>query len=140
MEFIGVIVYILVSLVAAFVGWKNRDGLKAINKEKHAASTPSEIESLPASFSRTVGLVGLIFLTGFMWAIGFYVLTNSPMLKVINDSGMFQNYLLAAAALFAPYAANQIGAAIGGKQPSAPPTTRSADSAPLALTPLPPPT
>jgi hypothetical protein len=136
MEDVGKWVYVTVGVIALIVGFVNRDAFAAINREKRFADAETQASQLPASFSRTVGLVGLIFLTGFMWVVGLYLVTGSEMLKEISESGVFQDFLFAASALFAPYAANQISQ-IFGKPTSPSPTASPKES--IVLTPLLPP-
>ena len=110
--------YIAASLVAAGIAVYKRSDFKGVLSDK-ARPAPSIAldENAPTSFSRLAGLLGILYLTAFLWGIGFFVLTYiwvapDAIGKVISDSGQF---LMAGSALFAPYAFNQLSQVFGAK-------------------------
>lgn len=91
--------------------------MRELLEEKHPA--PEVVDKVngqpqaPTSSSRVAGLVGTIVLACFLWALGnvilYYLFVDASKVAVIlNDMG---TYFLAGSALFAPYAANQLGVA-----------------------------
>lgn len=135
---IGISVYIVVSITAVIVGILNKDIFTGLTVEKNNVATEQPHPPLPASFSRTVGLIGLIFLTGFMWVIGLHIISGSALLETINKSDILSDFLIVASALFAPYAANQVGQILS-RSPTTTSTGVSSTNGTSILTPLPPP-
>jgi hypothetical protein len=84
------------------------------------------------SYSRVTGMIGAVILTGFFWAIGNVVLFKA--FTSIADiqplvAGVAQLFLIGAA-LFLPYAFNQIKAAVGASRIAAAALTGPATVAP----------
>jgi len=112
-QYIALGVYLLVSIFAARMAWLGRDQFQSLNKEKGAGveevvAAGLSPGDLPASFSRTVGLVGAISLAGFMWCIGLLILAGHPLLDSQGFNQTLRDFILASSALFAPYAFNQL--------------------------------
>jgi hypothetical protein len=103
--------YIAASLAAIGIAVYKHADFKGVLSDKAMSAPPTALnESAPTSFSRLAGLLGILYLTAFLWGIGFFVLTYiwvapDTIGKVISDSGQF---LMAGSALFAPYAFNQL--------------------------------
>ena len=94
------------SLVYALFNLRKLTGIITEKRLKTRSSNGSDM----TSFSRVTGLVGIVYLTAFMWCLGFFVLdsiwsTPDQVAKVIASSGQF---VMGGAALFAPYAFNQL--------------------------------
>jgi len=112
-QYLALAVYICISVFGVVIAWNKRDTMTSINKAKESATEWSifedrSLDGMPASFSRTVGLAGAIILGGFIWCIGLFILVGHPMLDRPNIAKTINDFTLAASALFAPYAFNQL--------------------------------
>lgn len=147
-QWIAVIVYGSVTLAGVVIAWMNKSGFVSVAKEKSLAEgdsgLPGIVAEAPNSFSRVVGLVGLMFLSTFIWCYGLFLLTgfnpatpSSQASNAIPNSaggvGIFsdevKNFIVASAALFAPYAANQLASALAALRGGTAPATVGAASA-----------
>lgn len=91
--------------------------VRELLEEKHSAQnmvgTVDGQPQGPTSSSRVAGLVGTVVLACFLWALGNVILyylfvDDTKVQSILNNMG---TYFLAGSALFAPYAANQLGVA-----------------------------
>jgi hypothetical protein len=78
--------------------------------ESHGVSVTTEPVPEPASYSRVAGLIGSIVMATFFWGVA-----NAVLVKMIQSPGEvakmlegISTFLFAGAAMFLPYAANQI--------------------------------
>lgn len=111
---IGLGIYCLATLVAVGIALYKHASFKDVLSDKSMLRAMpgglADDDSLPTSFSRLAGLIGVAYLTAFLWGIGFFVLASiwvapTAIAQVIADCGQF---LMAGSALFAPYAFNQL--------------------------------
>jgi hypothetical protein len=121
-QVIALVIYCLASLVAVSVAIANRHAFKDILSEKAVMPAMRDLgdagQTAPTSFSRFAGLIGIVYLTAFLWGIGFFVLAYiwvdpAKIGQVVANCGQF---LMAGSALFAPYAFNQLAQVFTAKE------------------------
>jgi hypothetical protein len=111
----AVLVFGVFNVPVVLVLWKlSSVDLGEVLKEKSPAGGPTDT----TSYSRVTGLVGAAILTAFFWAIGdvalYKAFTQIADIKVIVDG--VSRLFMVGAALFLPYAFNQIKSAFGAAQ------------------------
>ena len=137
-----VIAYVVLALfnlpvVAVFVGLPLKGDLKQALKEKTAVGGATDT----TSYSRVTGLLGAVIVTSFFWAVGNLIIykafTQPDDIKLITDN--VGRFFLVGAALFLPYAFNQIKAAFGADEGNADPGGADTAGANQQQPPSPPP-
>ena len=86
---------------------------KAAQAALEAAPPPGAGESPPdaTSYSRVAGFIGVVVMACFLWGLGNYILYKAfrgPVADIQTLLGSIGTFFLAGAALFTPYAFNQL--------------------------------
>ncbi len=129
---VAAIVFSVFNLPVVLLLWKLAAvaDLGQVLKEKNPAGGPTDT----TSYSRLTGLVGAAILTAFFWAIGdvalYKAFTQIGDIKVIVDG--VSRLFMVGAALFLPYAFNQIKSAFGAAQAATTPAGGVAAPPPAA--------
>jgi hypothetical protein len=81
-----------------------------------AKSSRAAGDAYESSYSRVAGLIGSVVMAAFFWGLGnvllYKAVTNPADVKTITDA--LGTYMLSGAAMFVPYAVNQLQTAFNG--------------------------
>lgn len=124
-DWVAVAAYLGATGVALWIAYRNRGAFKDLLTEKAPEVTVTTFEP-PASFARLVGVIGAAMLVAFLWCYGLLMLlavvggaSGEVYAKRLGDmDGQFRDFIYIAAALFAPYAVNQLARLLGPRMPA----------------------
>lgn len=89
---------------------------KAPDPKAAAAAAARSGDTYDSSYSRVAGLIGSVVMAAFFWALGnillYKAVTNPSDVKTIMEA--LGSYMLSGAAMFVPYAFNQLQTAFRG--------------------------
>ncbi|MGA8431920.1 MAG: hypothetical protein WB729_19000 [Candidatus Sulfotelmatobacter sp.] len=115
-------------VIATFKGWSLGDALAEESSEQPAVINDRSSVIMVASASRIVAVVGLFGILALVIGIGYSIVWNLTVCGTAPNLAGIKDFLLAIAALFTPYLANQIREAVSPSNPPKAPAPVGASS------------
>ena len=138
----GSLIVLFVTIVVALIfaardkngvnGWSLGDALAEESSSQPDVITNRASVIMVASASRTIALVGLMGTLALVIGIGYAIVWNLMVCGTVPELGGIKTFLVAMAALFAPYLANQLREAFSPS--NLPKLEQSSEPSPMGIT------